>query len=465
MKPPVMILLTFACVLACAPSLRADPEWQETVAQRVAASTVTVRMWPGLAPDGAAEAAAATHAEPRTPAQLLPANQVPAPGDQVIVSSGVCVARGLIVTAGHPLVQRAPAAARFRITQSDGQQSKAALAVVDHYSNLCLLVTDDVLPPLPLAEAEPHVGAPVLTAAAAGIESPVVSVGIVGGLDRAPDTSGLPPLLQCDVRTTASSGGAAIADRDGKLLGVIMAVDTSGQRAGWTFAVPARHVQRVLNARRADELVVLERRRPTVGFTLGQGPQEGTVVVERVLSGGPAAKADIRPGDLIIEAAGRKLRSAYQAVDLIMARQPGESLAFVVQRAGQRMPVQVVLGGDSGALVQQTPATLNAPQVNVRVIGRNQIEVRSNDLRNNDVENRDVRSANVAELAAGGQRPASHAPRDELGMLQEQLKAFEKVIVKLQAEVRRRDQLLQETNELVKSLSAEVETLRKQQGK
>lgn len=450
MRTLLLPLLTAGAIVAWSSSLRADPEWQETVAARVAASTVTVRMWPGLAP----EQQAAGGTEQNAAANAV--NQAPPAGEQVIVSSGVCVGPGLIVTAGHPLVLRAPASARFRITHADGQQSKAVLAVLDHYSNLCLLATaDEKLPALPLSEGEPNVGAAVLTAAAAGIEMPVVSLGIVGGVERSPETSGLPPLLQCDVRTTASSGGAAVVDREGKLLGVVMSAELPGQRSGWTFAVPVRHVWRVLDARRPEELVVLERRRPTVGLTMGQGQQEGSVVVERITAGGPAAKAGIRPGDLIVEAAGRKIRSAYQAVDLILARQPGESLAFVVQRAGERIPLEVVLGGDAGNLVQQTPAAINAPQVNVRVIRRNQIEVRNND----------ARAANVAELAAGNQQQAPRAPRDEIGMLQDQLKAFEQVIVKLQAEVRRRDQLLEETNELVKSLTAEVETLRKQQGK
>jgi S1-C subfamily serine protease len=440
-----------SALAAPALALGADPQWQEAAAARLSASTVTVRIWPGQQ--------AATNPEQPDQSKTADGNKnqsagAQASGDQVIVCSGVCVGRGLIVTCGHPLVHRAPAAARFRITQPDGQQSKAALCVLDHYSNLCLLATgDDTLPALDLAAEQPHVGAPILTAAAAGIDRPVVSLGIVGGIDRTADSSGLPPLLQCDLRTTETSGGAAVVDRHGKLLGVVMAADLPGERSGWTFAVPIRHLQRVLDARREDELVVLQRRRPTVGLTLGQGPKEGSVVVERVVSGGPAAKADVRAGDLIVEASGRKIRSAYQAVDLILARQPGETIGLVVERAGERRPIQITLGGEAGtSLPRQSSPAFAAPQVNVRVVGRNRFEVRN------------AGAANVAELAAGNNAAPQRAPRDELGMLQLQLQAFEKVIAKLQAEVRRRDQLLEETSELVKSLTAEVESLRKQPG-
>ncbi len=72
------------------------------------------------------------------------------------------------------------------------------------------------------------------------------------------------------------------------------------------------------------------------------------------------------------------------------------------------------------------------------------------------------RGAYVAELSLAGESdPPALAPRDRLGMLEAQLSAFEKVIARLQAEVRRRDQLLEESGELIKSLTAEVESLRK----
>jgi hypothetical protein len=72
------------------------------------------------------------------------------------------------------------------------------------------------------------------------------------------------------------------------------------------------------------------------------------------------------------------------------------------------------------------------------------------------------RGGNIAEVSAGSVPPAPRLARDEVSMLQAQISAFEKVIGKLQAELRHRDQLLEETTELVKTLSAEVETLRKE---
>ncbi len=365
------------------------------------------------------------------------------------VCSGVCVAPGLVATFVSPERQAEQPANRFRITLPDGEQARATLRVVDHYSGLILLAVDGGgLTPLEAGDDAPKVGSAVVSAAAAGVEKPVVSLGIVSGVERSPGASGLPPLLQCDLRTSDTSSGAAIADRQGKLLGIVAAVPRTGERGGWTYAVPPRHLPRLLAAKADGEKpVVLERRRPSVGLTMGPGSREGTVEVEHVVPGGPADKAGIARGDVIVEADGRKIRSAYQAVDLILNRQPGDTLGLIVAHGGERKNVEVVLASQSPA-VAATPAGNVGPQVKVRVVGRNQIEVEKH----------------LGEVGVAGEAPAARSPGNELEMLRIQLDAFERVISRLQAELKRRDQQQSETDQLVESLRREVESLRKQQG-
>ena len=88
------------------------------------------------------------------------------------------------------------------------------------------------------------------------------------------------------------------------------------------------------------------------------------------------------------------------------------------------------------------------PQLNVRALNRNQIE---------------VAPGRVVEVAAEPATPAEgKQERDELGMLRTQLTAFEKVINVLQTELQHRDARQQATDEIVKSLSEEVAKLRQQ---
>ncbi len=116
-------------------------------------------------------------------------------------------------------------------------------------------------------------------------------------------------------------------DRAGRLIGIVAASTVAGERPGWTYAVPMSHVRRLLAAEKAGPAIELKRHRPAVGFTLGPAEKEGVVQVEHV-DGGPAARAGIRKGDLIVEVDGRRIRSAYQAVDRIMVKQPGDKLTL-----------------------------------------------------------------------------------------------------------------------------------------
>jgi len=306
----------------------------------------------------------------------------------------------------------------------------------------------------------------VLTASAAGIEQPVVSLGILGGVDRAIPGSGLPPLLQCDVRTTDSSSGAPIVDREGGLIGVVAATSAAAELGGWTYAVPLKNpVARMLQAwtdaggDAAQLPIVIKRRRPSLGLTMGPGDKEGTVRVERVEQGGPAGKAHIGVGDAILEVDGRRIRSAYQAVDLILKKQPGDPVELVVDHGTGPARIGLVLGGTQGlapAAVDVNSPLRVGPQLNVRALSRNQVEVRQGGR----IAELAVDPAAVANPVAGA--GGESIGRDEMGLLKAQLAAFEKVIVRLQQEVDRRDGNQAKTDALIKSLTDEVNLLRKQ---
>lgn len=448
--------LAFWAVLLAAPGGEAaEPNSYEPVAARLLEATVTVRILPPKHSQSAAEAAPAGAEKPAAgPAASKPAPPTDEALRGVTVCSGVCVAKGLVVTFDHPVTHPSRPSGRYRVTLSDGEQAKAAPRVVDHYSGLTLVELDKPGgAPLELAAELPAVGADVLTAAAAGIERPVVSLGIVGGVDRSIAGTGLPGMLQCDVRTTEASAGAGVVDRGGKLLGVVAATAVSDQGKGWTFAVPARHVQRLLGARQADRLVVLERQRPTIGLTMGAGAKEGTVEVERVEPGGPAERAGIRRGDVIVEAEGRKIRSAYQAIDLILSRQPGERLKLVVSQQGQSRTVDVTLGSSGEPLRLATDAEPGryavGPQIKVRPTGPWPFEVR------------EPKSAEAVEKKYGR---GEGGARDEVTLLRRQVDAYGQVISTLQAELRRRQELAGETERRVRLLEREVLQLRQSVG-
>jgi S1-C subfamily serine protease len=391
----------------------------------------------------------------------LPVNQpvsqsVAAPQD-VTVCSGVSLGNRLVVTFAQVPSPRV-SVPQFKVTLPDGQQSSAEVRVVDQYSGLSLLeCPNGDLPGLDCCETPSKVGDTVYTAAASGIEPPVVSRGIVSGLERALTGTGLPPLLLCDLRTTETSSGAPLVNESGELVGGIIAAGASNQMANRAYAVPAQYVNRLINAHKSDDLVVLERRRPTVGLTMRQGDKDGTVEVEHVTPKGPAEQAGIRKGDRILEAEGRKIRSAYQAVDLILSRQPGDKVEFLVEQNGAEKDVKVQLGGAPEPAAMPTVATQNFRygQVRMSKLAENTFEVQSGP----GVQQQAAAAAPSAVAAAN--RAAGTAQKDDVKVLREQLMRCEQSIATLQAELSTRERKLVENDQQLKSLRREVTELRR----
>jgi hypothetical protein len=250
-------------------------------------------------------------------------------------------------------------------------------------------------------------------------------------------------------------------------VGVIAA--TAGPTPGeiWAYVVPARHVQRLLDARDQKGVVLLRHQRPTVGLTLKQGAEEGTVEVERVEQGGPAARAGIAIGDVVVACDGRKIRSPYQAVGLILNKQPGDVVQMLLEQAGQTRSVDVQLQGAPGAhdavenynyrfsgnapVQQQQPAApgqqgqvqYGPPQVIRR--SENQIEVYRSNLGEQQravlPESQPVNRADLQRAATVGraQQPdgtAGATPESaEMRLLRMQVESFARQINELQLEV------------------------------
>ncbi len=402
--------------LVSAPLLAADPLNPEALADKLAKSTVTVRISNPVA-----------EAQPQAESGL--GGGTNATVDTIYLASGVSLGQGMIVT-----FSTAPMSARFRATLPDGQQAEAQLRVADDYSGLRLIeVANRGLPSLELAAESPRLGMPVMSSAAMGLENPLVSLGILSGVDHLPAGIELPPMLVCDVRSTETSSGGPVVNREGKLVGVVAATSNASQKSGWTYAVPVRHVSRLVQAKAENQLVVLRRQRPIAGFTLGPGAKEGVVRVERVEASGPADRAGIKPGDVLLEADGRKIRSAYQAIDLILRKQPGDRVPVVIEQAGGAKKLSMTLAGTpSVAHYGNVDAALQVgPQVKVTMSGTNEIEV-----------------------SRGGQGGVGPMPRDDVSLLKAEFD-------RLKEELRRRDQTQAETNKLIESMTEEISRLRK----
>jgi hypothetical protein len=303
-----------------------------------------------------------------------------------------------------------------------------------------------------MAEAVPPVGGWVLSAAGWGIEDPVLSFGIVSATDRALRGTNFPPLVQCDLRTAVSSSGAGLVDRNGRLVGIVVGADGQGERDGWTYAVDINHIRRLVRAEREDKVVVLPGpRRPVVGLILGPGPEPEQVVVQRVTSGGPADRAGIKRGDVVLAADGLSIRSVYQAVVPLMKKQPGDTLTLLVEQADGRGEIEITLGGGVELPGPQFagPIGLVDPRIEVARVGKNRFDLR------------DARGS-VRNLAVDPHAPPDTAEQPQIQLLQKALDRYGSLIERYQEELQRRDQEHAEARELIESLRQEITDLKRQ---
>jgi S1-C subfamily serine protease len=269
--------------------------------------------------------------------------------DGFVVASGVCVGDNLFVTAMRPQGD-----SEFRITLPGGRRADANLCVFDANTSLVLLEGKPpageklAAAPVKLAANRGNVGARLLAASALGAEPPTVSSGVLGAVDRFVPSSGLPPLLQCDVHTTETSRGAGVVNQSGELVGVIVAFEGSTRRLNWTYLVGSDHVARLMAARKEGQFVELPRRVAHAGVDLRQSATSDAIVVRQVTKGGPAEKAGLQPGDELYAMDGRPIHSVFAAARLVASRQPGEKLECVVRRGEQQLTCIVTLEETTG---------------------------------------------------------------------------------------------------------------------
>jgi regulator of sigma E protease len=114
-----------------------------------------------------------------------------------------------------------------------------------------------------------------------------------------------------------------------------------------------REIQMVLTRARAGDASIGFEQAPTIDFTLPGADEERAMliaafepalpaepVLTEVIAGGPADQAGLRPGDRILEAGGREVRT-WQEFVFVIERSPGAPVPLVVQRNGERVPLTV----------------------------------------------------------------------------------------------------------------------------
>ena len=276
-------------------------------------------------------------------------------GNQVqrSLGSGVIVdAGGLIVTNNHVI----EGADEVKVSLADKREFEASLVLKDSRTDLAILRIKDArerFPVLDFADSDAlQVGDVVLAIGNPFGVGQTVTHGIVSALARTQvGVSDYQFFIQTDAAINPGNSGGALVDMTGKLVGINTAIfSRSGGSQGVGFAIPANMVKVVVASARTGGKAVA---RPWLGAKLqavtadiaesmGLKRPSGALIAN-VAPGSPAARASLKPGDLIVSVDGQNVEDP-NAFDYRFATKPlGGTARLGIVRGGREQAVTVAL--------------------------------------------------------------------------------------------------------------------------
>ncbi|MDN5766906.1 MAG: trypsin-like peptidase domain-containing protein [Humibacillus sp.] len=264
--------------------------------------------------------------------------------------------RGHVLTNNH-VVGAAAKGGDIEVVLSNGDTEKATIVGRDVSYDLAVLRlgrTD--LTPLVLGESDQVVVGDQVIAVGAplGLEQ-TVTTGIVSALNRpvtpgTGDEASFMNAIQTDAAINPGNSGGPLLDSSGKVIGVNSAIarvpgttSSSGGNIGLGFAIPSDQARRT-----ADQLIATGKAtHPVIGVSLDRTfSGEGAQVVgsgDAVTANGPAAKAGVEPGDIIVGFEGKRVRTPDQLIVSIRARAVGETVTLKVMRDSKQIDLKMTL--------------------------------------------------------------------------------------------------------------------------
>jgi serine protease Do len=181
-----------------------------------------------------------------------------------------------------------------------------------------------------------------------GLEG-TVTAGIISAKGRAMGITARENFLQTDAAINPGNSGGPLVNLDGEVVGINTAISTeSGGNQGVGFAVPvnlARWVAEQLihsgSVRRAYLGVLIQPVTQPLAEQFGLKNRHGAIVSE-ILPDGPAAKAGVHTGDVILEFAGHEVKVPAELQGLVEQAPIGQRQSLVVLRNGKRVTLDFV---------------------------------------------------------------------------------------------------------------------------
>jgi len=270
-------------------------------------------------------------------------------------------ADGYAVTNNH-VVDKAET---VEVQTDDGKSYTAKVIGTDSRTDLALIKVDGSgFPFAKLADKSPRIGDWVLAVGNPFGLSSTVTAGIVSARGRDIGAGPYDDFLQIDAPVNKGNSGGPTFDVDGNVVGVNTAIfSPSGGSVGIAFAIPAATVNTVVTQLKDKGAVTrgwigvqIQPVTQDIADSLGLKKAEGALVAEPQANG-PAVKAGIESGDVIVSVNGEPIRNARELARKIGGMAPGTSVKVGLMRKNTEKTVTLTLG----ELPHQREARASAP--------------------------------------------------------------------------------------------------------
>jgi serine protease DegQ len=275
-------------------------------------------------------------------AQSQPENSL---GSGVIVSE-----QGLILTNNHVIAT----ADEIEIALSDGRKMSAKVVGTDPETDLALIkIEADNLPAITFASSEKlNVGDVVLAIGNPFGVGQTVTQGIISALGRNHlGINTFENFIQTDASINPGNSGGALIDTEGNLVGINSAIySRSGGSMGIGFAIPATLAHQVMNqiaihgnVTRGWIGIEAQDITPELAESFKLKLVQGALVAG-VMRGGPADRAGLRAGDILLTIENKPISDTGSMLNLIAALIPNQKATLKIARAEQTINVVVLIG-------------------------------------------------------------------------------------------------------------------------
>ncbi|MCG3202472.1 MAG: Periplasmic serine endoprotease DegP [Gammaproteobacteria bacterium] len=332
------------------------------------------------------------------------------------LGSGFIISRdGYVITNNH-VVKNAD---EIMVRLSDRREFKAKLIGTDERSDLAVLKIDaQDLPTVKVgSSADLKVGEWVLAIGSPFGFDHSATAGIVSAKGRSLPNENYTPFIQTDVAINPGNSGGPLFNLDGEVVGVNSQIfSRTGGFMGLSFAIPIEVVMNVYEQLRDKGAVsrgwlgvIIQDVTQDLAESFRMDKPHGALV-SKVVPDGPAAKAGIQAGDVVLEFAGRPIDTSSDLPPLVGSTRIGETVPLKVMRNGRVESLQVavaelpkedelapMLGGREGTPNGSTDSQLKITVSDLTKQQRDELEVEDRGVMVSEVEDGPAYKAGIRE--------------------------------------------------------------------